>query len=281
MSTEKRTTLVIGDIGSTKGAWIGMTDDMQVRLLTDGYNPHAHRDPVLRSILGRLLETYGEIDQLIYYGTGISDDVVALEIAEQISSLAHVSNVAVYSDLLGAARACLGNEAGIVAILGTGSNACRYGGAEVTALTPSLGYPLGDEGSGWRIGSTLIREFYYGRMPQELQTQFKQLLPDTRRELLGYLKGSPQPNRYLASFATFAGDHKNHPWISDTIRNCLDAFIVSHLQPLTSDEPVYFAGSIASTFIDILEELLNEYGLSIGGVVSDPLEALVKYHTNQ
>jgi N-acetylglucosamine kinase-like BadF-type ATPase len=281
MSAEKRTKLVIGDIGSTKGAWTGVTDNRQLRLLTEGYNPHAHPDAVLSAILNRLVETYGEMDELIYYGTGISDDVVAAEIAEQISRSAQITNVAVYSDLLGAARACLGNQAGVVAILGTGSNACRYDGTEVTALTPSLGYPLGDEGSGWRMGSTLIREFYYGRMPHELQPEFKQLLPDTRRELLGYLKGSPQPNRYLASFATFAGVHKEHPWISDTIRDCLDAFIVSHLQPLTSDEPVYFAGSIAGTFIDILEELLNEYGLSIGGVVSDPLKVLVKYHTNQ
>ncbi len=281
MSAEKRTKLVIGDIGSTKGAWTGVTASRPVRLLTDGYNPHAHRDAVLRSILNRLIETYGEIDELVYYGTGISDDVVGSEIAEQISKSIHINHVEVYSDLLGAARACLGNGEGIVAILGTGSNACRYDGAEVTALTPSLGYPLGDEGSGWRIGSTLIREFYYGRMPHELRAEFKQMLPDTRRELLRYLKGSPQPNRYLASFATFAGDHKEHPWISDTIRNCLDAFIVSHLRPLTSDEPVYFAGSIADNFIDILEELLNEYGLSIGGVVSDPLEVLVKYHTNQ
>lgn len=281
MSTEKYTRLVIGDIGSTKGAWTGVVNGDPQPLLTDGFNPHAHPNAVLRSILTRLGEAYGDIGELIYYGTGISDHVVAEDISDEISRSVQVDKVRVHSDLLGAARACLGNREGVVAILGTGSNACRYDGAEVSAMTPSLGYPLGDEGSGWRIGSALIREFYYGRMPADLSPQFKKLLPDTRRELLGYLKGSPQPNRYLASFATFAGEHRKHPWISDTIRNCLDAFIKSHLRPFTSDEPVHFAGSIAGTFIDILEELLNEYGLTIGGVVPDPLEALIKYHTNQ
>jgi hypothetical protein len=42
---------------------------------------------------------------------------------------------------------------------------------------------------------------------------------------------------------------------------------------------VFFAGSIASTFIDILDELLSSYGLLIGGVIADPLEELIKYHT--
>jgi len=281
MQNDASDRLLIGDIGSTKGAWTAVGHNGEQRhVLTDGYNPHSHAEGLLTSILRYVHRTVEQPAEIIYYGTGISDDVVANEVAHVISSEYPSSQISVESDLIGAARACLGNRPGVVAILGTGSNASSYDGHTVESITPSLGYPLGDEGSGWQIGSMILRGYYYGDMPEVLRSSFAELLPDTRRELLGYLRQSPQPNRYLASFATFAGEHRSHPWISDNVRNCLDAFIRTHVLPLSSGEPVYFVGSIAGSFEEILEELLTENGLSIGKVIADPLEALIKYHTN-
>jgi len=47
-------------------------------------------------------------------------------------------------DLLGAARALLGRNAGFAAILGTGTNSCLYDGEQITHNIDSLGYMLGD-----------------------------------------------------------------------------------------------------------------------------------------
>ena len=279
MDSNMSAQLIVGDIGSTKGAWTGVMSDGSLKdLLTEGFNPHAHPEEVLLSILKRVAATYGTVHQILYYGTGISDAVVVSEVRSCIEQVTDVGKVTVESDLVGAARACLGNSPGIVAILGTGSNACRYDGNSISTVTPSLGYPLGDEGSGWRIGSLMIRGYYYREMPEDLRVKFRDLLPDTRRELLTYLKRSSQPNRYLASFAAFASDNRKHPWISDTVSNCLDVFITSHLLPLAAGEPVYFAGGIAGSFNEILDYLLKKYGLTMGGVIADPLKRLVKYH---
>ena len=49
----------------------------------------------------------------------------------------------VESDLLGAAHAVCGHEAGIACILGTGANSCQYDGEQIVANIPPLGYILG------------------------------------------------------------------------------------------------------------------------------------------
>ena len=55
------------------------------------------------------------------------------------------ASIKVESDLLGAAHAVCGYEAGIACILGTGANSCQYDGENIVANVPPLGYVLGDE----------------------------------------------------------------------------------------------------------------------------------------
>ncbi len=145
-------------------------------------------------------------------------------------------------------------------------------------MTPSLGYPIGDEGSGWRIGSSLIRGFYYKQMPEEIREEFRMIMPDDRSELLAYMRDSPTPNRYLASFATFAAERTDVPWIQQRVRECLREFIANHVVVHNTEYEVHCIGGIAHAFREILEELLNEYSIRTGRIIGDPLPDLVKYH---
>lgn len=61
--------------------------------------------------------------------------------------------------MLAAARASCGMEEGVVCILGTGANACHYDGENITERMISLGYALGDEGSGNYIGKLTLKAF--------------------------------------------------------------------------------------------------------------------------
>jgi N-acetylglucosamine kinase-like BadF-type ATPase len=47
----------------------------------------------------------------------------------------------------------------IVCILGTGSNSCYFDGENLKIELPSLGFLIGDEGSGSAIGKQLVRRF--------------------------------------------------------------------------------------------------------------------------
>ncbi len=54
------------------------------------------------------------------------------------------------------AELLLGDEPGFAAILGTGTNSCLYDGNDITLNIDSLGYFLGDEGSGCFIGKRIF-----------------------------------------------------------------------------------------------------------------------------
>jgi len=272
--------ILLAEIGSTSGSWAYISKngaDAQI-IKTPGYNPHTHSEYILERILINLKGDIGMPEQIIYYGAGVVNPEVSDMIKEKIMTQFEDAEVEVHSDTLAAARASCGSTSGMVCVLGTGSNSCLYDGKQITDSIPSLGYPLGDEGSGWHIGLAIIRGYYYRAMPQDLRDAIRELLPDSRAELLEYVKHSPTPNTYLGSFANFAGENKSHPWIRKNVRKCLDEFVIAHVKPLHPMGEVHFVGSIAWSFSEILEESLAAHNIRIGHVLKDPLDALIKFH---
>lgn len=270
---------VIGDVGSTSGHWAVINDNGSVEYVkTPGYNPYSQDEVVLLRALQNLGPHLNGKTKVTYYGTGVTSEEVTHKISASLEKYLDISEVHLYSDLIGAARACCGKSSGIVAILGTGSNCAFYDGTELTHKTPSLGYPVGDEGSGWRIGTAMVQGYYYDLMPKEVREVFSEQLPDDRSDLLAYLRDSPTPNRYLASFATFAAEHLTAPWIRQAVRECLREFVVKHVVVHDRRYEVHSIGGIAHSFKIILEELLNEYSINCGRIIGDPLPDIVKYH---
>ena len=114
------------------------------------------------------------VEQVFFYGAGCTGPAVNTIVSEALQSLLPgVQQVEVNSDMLGAARGVSGHQPGIVCILGTGSNACCYDGEQLTRGIQSLGFWLGDEGSGGYLGKTLVRDFFQERLPAELMEDFQ------------------------------------------------------------------------------------------------------------
>ena len=78
------------------------------------------------------------------------------------------ANVIIKTDLCAAARAVYKDSPLFVSILGTGSNTAFYNGDSIDQLKPSLGYVLGDEGSGASLGRLLLRSYLYQNLPADL-----------------------------------------------------------------------------------------------------------------
>ena len=68
-----------------------------------------------------------------------------------------VNNAEICSDSMGAARALWNEDEGAVGILGTGSAGFWYDGTSISSRIPSLGYQLGNEGSGFHLGKNLVK----------------------------------------------------------------------------------------------------------------------------
>lgn len=190
--------------------------------------------------------------------------------------------VEVYSDLLAAARALCGHEAGIACIMGTGSNSCLYDGIGIASNVSPLGFILGDEGSGAVLGKLFLGDILKKQMPQHICVDF---LNEYGLDLLSIIRRvykEPQANRFLASVTPYLSKNINVPEIHALVLNAFRAFFHRNIRQYAEYQkhPVNFIGSIAYYFKDVLAEAAEAEGCILGKVLKSPMEGLLKFHSN-
>ena len=273
---------LIIDAGSTKMGWILMEGhEVKAHFVTKGFNPnYSDRQCLVETCHGASLPN--EIQTIYYYGTGCGNELNCQTIKEVFQSRFPHAEIHVTHDLMAACHAALGHESGIACILGTGSNACLYDGERITERAVSLGYLVGDEGSGKHIGSEVVRAYFYGFMPDDLRLQFDAVYHLELKDFIGHLYHEGPPSRYLATFARFAGEYQSHPFICDLVKGCFKSFIEAFVLRFENANmmKVSFVGSVAFHFQNILRESLASYGLALGEVMSSPAEGLIRYYRN-
>lgn len=272
-------TILVGDIGSTKSSWWYNAPASQ-ELSLGGYNPLVHNLESGRKLFEDLRSKTGEISfsEIWYYGAGVIDHKVADTVRTQIQSLFPGSVTHVASDLSGAAVAACGYDKGAVAILGTGSHAAVWDGHKVVRQANSLGYILGDEGSGCDIGKALLQSYFYNEMPAVIMKEMDERLPAGRVGFLHQLQASATPNQYLADFARVAVLFQEHEWIKSLVASRFKLFVKRHLVPLNPGEAVHIVGSIGCIFARLIRHELEESGLTAGQFIKDPAHRLFERH---
>ncbi|KAA6300139.1 MAG: hypothetical protein EZS26_003715, partial [Candidatus Ordinivivax streblomastigis] len=212
---------LIADSGSTKTEWC-LIDNFgkTIRFTTEGYNPCYTGSDKLFGILKPNLPVGfnpDDVTKVAFYGAGVYEDKYSV-IEQAIHPIFPNANIDAAMDLVGSARALLGCESGFAAILGTGTNSCLYDGTRITHNIDSLGFLLGDEGSGGYMGKRLIAEFIRGYMPQDVQQMFRDTYCLTNDELIERVYSNPMPNSYCASFTRFlTGEHSGHAYLEQHI----------------------------------------------------------------
>lgn len=282
MPTPKTKTLIV-DSGSTKADWAWLGADPVPAFTTRGVNPYFYDADEVQAILQEELPEeaqQAEVEEVFFYGAGCSSEMLNARIENGLQGIWPQARIHVHHDLLGAARAACQQEPGIAIILGTGSNACRYDGRTIEARHGGLGYILGDEGSGMFLGKQLVAAWMDGDLPQDLAQEFDHRYQFSRDEVNEAVYHRPNPNRYLASFGQFLGEHQQHQWVRNMVYQLFENFIVRHIRPLQQQPllPVFAVGSVASHFRPLLEETLARHQFELKRVVSKPIQALVDYH---
>ena len=275
--------VIIADCGSTKCDWLIVHGGRDQELEnTQGFNPFFQNTEDIKEILRvQLLPKLdaGAVDTIWFYGTGIHDDHRADIVAAALRAVFPNAHVEVEHDLLAAARATCKHDAGIAAILGTGSNSCYYDGVRIQDNVPSLGWLIGDEGSGTHLGKALLRAWFYRELPTDLDQAFKAAYPEGPDAIKDqvYEKGA---NAYLASFTRFLGDHLQHPFIKNLVLASLGEFLDRHVCKYSGYQhvPIHFVGSIAHHFADVLHKCMEERKLKPGIIIRKPIYSLADYH---
>ncbi len=280
--------ICVADSGSTKTDWVfaqpgGKKEDW-LRFSSQGLNPfYVSTQEVAQTIEKAIpLEIREQTTHVYFYGAGCSSPDRNQVLVKGIEPKFKTAKVEVDHDLLAAARASCQNENGVVSILGTGSNSCKYNGREIVDNVDNLGFLLGDEGSGADIGRALVKARCYREMPADIQARFDEQFDWDREKMLQQVYHRPMPNRYMASFAPFCGEHIHEPFIQGLVKSVMLEFIDRHL--LKYDVPDWehhFIGSIAAHFEGELKVVMKKRGLKLGKIIKHPVHSLLNFHLEQ
>jgi N-acetylglucosamine kinase-like BadF-type ATPase len=274
------------DSGSTKADWIAIDDAGDVLFTTQtlGLNPEVLvKDQIIERLNDRfdILHNKNSVSHLYFYGAGCGTDRMKNFLAKVFQEYFVKAHISVQEDTYAAVYATTPkNEKAIVSILGTGSNCSYFDGFELHQKVQSLGYIAMDDCSGNRFGRQLIRSYYFNKMPADLASLFEKEYNLEADFIKHNLYKEANPNAYLATFAKFLIQHKEHEFCQKIIKKAMQDFVDNYITQYENcnEVPIHFIGSIAFYLKDELEVVLKENNLKIGNVLRRPIDGLIKYH---
>lgn len=279
--------ILIADGGSTKTDWIALDNKKNeiFRVQTSGLNPSIiTKDELKKRITNtpQLTNIKNEITKIYFYGAGCGTPKPIEALQNVMSNLFVNAKILIKEDMLAAVYASTGKKPAIVCILGTGSNSCYFNGNKAEMSANSLGYSIMDEASGNYFGRKLLRDYFYNKMPKKITESFESNYNLNVDFVKMNLYQKPNPNMYLASFAKSMLEFKNEEYIKQTIKKGFEEFFTYRVLPFNknSETPIYFIGSIAFYFRDILEKVATNHNLKIADVIQRPIDKLLEFHKN-
>ena len=275
--------IVIVESGATKSEWRVLDRDGREikRFLRAGTNVSTMRMKEVKAMLTEaiLSERLEQVDGFYLYTAGIVTQEIHLELVEHLRSLSCLGEIDVQNDLMGAARGACGHEAGIAAILGTGSNTCFYDGESLSQKVYAGGYVIGDDGSGAALGKLFLADFIKGLVPDPLAADFAKEFDASYAGIVQGVYKSPSPSRYLGSIAPLILRHYDEPYAKALVDRNFQAFIDrSLLRYDVACYPVGIVGGFGWACQDILRPLCEKAGIRISRFVKSPIEGLCAYH---
>ncbi|MCY1525200.1 hypothetical protein D9M68_601720 [compost metagenome] len=281
--------IVIADGGSTKTNWCLINEaGRKIHFNTEGYNPYFSKGDYIESSLRSSLPDHIEVTKLkevYYYGAGCSTDANKKIVSDAMQKVFVNAEIHIGHDLLASCRALLGDKEGFAAILGTGTNTCLYDGNDISLNIDSLGYFLGDEGSGSYLGKRILADYMKGYMPKGLRESFYDNYALTNEDIFDHIYNKPLPNRFCASFSKFIYDFKEsyEDYTYSVVNYGFTAFfenLVIHYPNYKSYE-LNCVGSVGYSFRDILSVVADRYEMGVGKIIRSPIDDLVEYHLSK
>lgn len=297
--------ILVADSGSTKTDWLfhNTTDHTTLAFQSSGLNPCLmDDDEILRKLTTEVRPHFSESFfvsasensaekvkteaktsenftlNVYFYGAGCRPDQTK-RMSDLLADALGAEVKIVASDLLGAARALCGDEAGIVAILGTGSGSAVFDGQRFTQQTPSLGFILGDEGSGAVLGRRLLGDIFKRQLPERIIRDFETQFGTTVDEAIRCVYREPNANRYLAHFVPFLEAHLDEPSVELLVVNAFRSFFERNILPYRRpDLSVNFVGSISDIYRRQLQKAAAECYCTVGNIIRSPGQGILEYH---
>ncbi|MBO4581782.1 MAG: ATPase [Bacteroidales bacterium] len=279
---------LIADSGATGTDWalikggeaclVFRTKGLNVNYLTEREIEESIRQEVLPPLLSHHPEN---IEDIFFFGAGCSHPDKQRMMGGLLKAISRNARIFPDHDMLGAAISLCGDGTGLVSILGTGSNTCFYDEKTVKKNILSLGYVFGDEGSGTYMGMHLLKNYLTGDFPADLEQLFQDKYPKQKYELVSEMYAAPKMGAYFSSYSYFIAENRRHEYIQTLIKDAFRAYFRRQVLQFRDEYkryPLGAVGSIAYLFEDELRTVAAEFGVTIGSVLRNPIEGLIKYY---
>lgn len=271
--------ILLADSGSTKTEWLCVSSK-KIRFTTMGLNPYfTDEDTICEELREKMPEALNaeQVEKIFFYGSGCGSAESKNIVRKGLQRFFTKAEIIVETDLVGAAIACYGTGQGIVAILGTGMNIGYWNGKIVETPLPSLGYVIGDAGSGAVIGRRLLRAIYEQRVSQEIIDSFREEYHLGVPELLNRVYKQPRANRFLAQFVPFVVKYRNEPAIQELLQTSYREFAEFYVKPVVqiyNVNEISIVGSLSVVFQEEITQNLREVGVDLQKTIANPLDEI-------
>ncbi len=276
-------TLII-DAGATKTAF-ALVDGSSVVCTCkgSGINPNYCSDETINEVVSSFTKQNkgAHVSHVHYYGAGCASAENAGRIGCLLQDFYPEAVVSVCSDLMAVCRALSNNRSSVVAILGTGAATCQFDGRSIVARAPSIGYILGDEGSGTHLGKQLVTAFMRNELPASLSAELRKQYNLSFDKAVRRIYREPSPNLFFSSLAPFVSQHLDNPFVHQMASESFRRFFA--LQKVCYEEsetlPWMLSGSVAYNFREVVQAAAEDENCHVKTIVESPMELLIKYHS--
>lgn len=277
---------VIVESGATKSDWrvLDAEGGELKRFQRAGMNVSTMQIEEIKHILADAIASEGIAGSsgLYLYTAGVVTPEISSELSSHIRSVSDIAEIDIQNDLMGAARGACGHEAGIAAIIGTGSNTCFYDGENLSQKVYSGGYVIGDDGGGAALGKLFLSDFIKGLVPESIAEDFAAEFDASYTGIVEGVYRSASPSGYLGSIAPFVLKHYEHPYAKALVDKNFQAFIDrSLLRYDVASYPVGIVGGFGWACQEIIRPLCEKAGIRISRFIKAPIDGLCAYHTSR
>jgi len=276
--------ILICDSGSTKADWLLMDGrKIQSTFQTPGLNPVNLSEKSLSAILNsekRIKKVSPYLSEVHFFGSGCGNAEGRSRMMKVLKKVFPKTKITVENDLMASAISTCGNEKGVVAILGTGSNCCYFDGKKIHLKNFGLGFMLGDEGSGTWFGRKFLVAYLYGQMPAPLAKKFYATYKVDRQKAIESVYKKLNPNIFLSSFMPFIIANSKNSFVKTFLQEGLEYFFDTTILafPESKKAAVHFTGSIAALLEQEIRQAGKKKKIRIGKIIKQPMEGLALYY---
>ena len=275
--------IMIADGGSTKTSWnIFNGQVLQKSFETEGYNPfYVTEEHIIKSLTSSFGADFNfkGVSSVFFYGAGCEGDKDYI-LKSALAVVFPNATSEVHSDLIGAAKALVGDGSGMVSILGTGMNTGLMKNGILSQQIDGLGFYLGDEGSGGYLGRKLLKKYARTDLSKDISEKFQTTYGLLPSQVLKNFYDHPLQNKYAASFTTFLYDHLYDEQIARIVEDGFNDFFKNVITQYKNYDryDLNCVGSVAFVFQNILKNAAQSHHVSLGKILKSPMDRLSSYH---